>query len=832
MSTASGDRPRQELGRTFPILPQSRSRDLDSVIVSADELTHRSSRPPDHAAENQALAALAREMAASPNRILQKLAETALALCRAQSAGISLLDDTGKTFYWPAIAGQWACHVGAGTPRDFGPCGTVLDHNAPLVFSHPQRLFTYLEDVKPYLEEGLLVPFYADGQAVGTIWIVIHDKTRRFDAEDMRIMTGLADFAAAAYQAFLAATKVRGSERRLRDIINALPAAVYATDTEGRVTMFNEAAATFAGRSPQLGTDTWCVTWKLFWPDGTPMPHDQCPMATAVKERRPIRGMEGIVERPDGTRLRFIPYPTPLYDEAGAMVGAVNMAVDITDLKLAQETVARHRDEQAALYAFTDRLFRASTLQDVYAAALKAIRQALGCERAAVLLFDETGTMRFVAWVGLSEDYRRAVEGHSPWTREVKDPQPICIADVAASDLPDALKATVEAEGIAATAFIPLVVEGGLAGKFMAYYGAPHAFGQAEIDLATTIARQLGFSIQRIRSEDERRRTEHASRLLASIVETSDDAIVSKDLNGIVTSWNKGAERIFGYTPEEMIGKPIVALIPPDLRDEEPRFLERIRRGESIDHYETVRRRKDGSLIDVSLTISPVKDGTGKVAGASKIVHDISERKQAQVRHDMLTAEVQHRTKNLFAVVHAVVGRSFAGKQSVEDAKAAVLGRLDALAETHTMLMDKDWQGADLADVVRTEMSPYAGRVTIEGPSLILKAKTAQHFVLAVHELATNAAKYGALSNSTGRVDISWSRSHANGSGVLIFRWQERGGPPVAPPARKGFGSAVLEHVMAEYFDPPPRIDFKADGVAYELTGPFDALMTDGGQAS
>ena len=93
--------------------------------------------------------------------------------------------------------------------------------------------------------------------------------------------------------------------------------------------MFNQAAATFAGREPQLGTDTWCVTWKLYQPDGTPMPHDQCPMATALKERRPVRGLEGIAERPDGTRVRFIPYPTPLYDSSGAMVGAVNMIVDI-----------------------------------------------------------------------------------------------------------------------------------------------------------------------------------------------------------------------------------------------------------------------------------------------------------------------------------------------------------------------------------------------------------------------------------------------------------------------------------------------------------------------
>ena len=742
-----------------------------------------------------------------------------MALCRAQSAGISLLNDTGKSFYWPAVAGQWACHVGTGTPRDFGPCDTVLDHNAPLVFSHPERLFTYLEEVKPYLQEGLLVPFYVEGEAVGTVWIVMHDKAHRFDAEDMRIMTGLADFAAAAYHSFLASTKIRDSERRLRNVIDALPAAVYATDTEGRVTMFNEAAATFAGRAPQLGTDQWCVTWKLFWPDGTPMPHDQCPMATALKERRPIRGMEGIAERPDGTRVRFIPYPTPLYDEAGTMVGAVNMAVDITDRKLAEETVARHRDEQKALYAFTDRLFRASTLQDVYAAALEAIRRALRCERAAVLLFDEACAMRFVAWAGLSEDYRRAVDGHSPWTRDVKDPQPICIADVAASDLLDALKATVEAEGIAATAFIPLVVEGELAGKFMAYYDPPHAFDQAEIDLAITIARQLGFSIQRIRSEDERRRGEHSSRLFASIVETSDDAIVSKDLNGIVTSWNKGAERIFGYAPEEMIGKPIVTLIPPDLRNEEARIIERIRRGEGADHYETVRQRKDGSLMDVSLSVSPVMDGSGKVVGASKIVRDITERKQAQARHDVLTAEIQHRTKNLFAVVQAVVSRSFAGKQTVSDARTAVVSRLTSLAQTHIMLMDQEWQGAELAEIVRSEMKPYAGQVTASGPSLVLSAGAAQNFALAIHELATNAAKYGALSTTVGRVYINWSIAKANGAGEFTFQWQERGGPPVSPPTQKGFGSTVLEQVMAEYFDVPPRIEFASAGVSYEIIG-------------
>ena len=307
--------------------------------------------------------------------------------------------------------------------------------------------------------------------------------------------------------------------------------------------------------------------------------------------------------------------------------------------------------------------------------------------------------------------------------------------------------------------------------------------------------------------------------MLASIIETSGDAIVTKDVNGIVTSWNNGATRIFGYTADDMIGKPIMTLVPPDRHNEEPEILERIRRGERLEHYETVRRRKDGSLVDISLTVSPLKDAAGKVVGASKIARDITERKLAQARHELLRHEIQHRTKNLFAVVQAVVARSFAGRQTVKEAESAVVDRLGSLAQTHVLLIDNEWQGADLAEVVRSEMSPYADRVQVEGPDLLLTAKVAQNFALALHELATNAAKYGALSNSTGWVHISWSISKSNGSAVFAFRWQERGGPPVSPPVHKGFGSVVLEQVLAGYFDVPPRVEFAVGGVSYELTG-------------
>jgi two-component sensor histidine kinase len=310
--------------------------------------------------------------------------------------------------------------------------------------------------------------------------------------------------------------------------------------------------------------------------------------------------------------------------------------------------------------------------------------------------------MRFVAWRGLSDGYRQVVEGHSPWTQDTKDPQPICIGDVGSADLPESLKATVKAEGIGALAFVPLMAKGALVGKFMAYYKAPHVFSDAEIDLVVTISRQLGFSVERMNAVDAEQR--------------------------------------------------------------------------------------------------------------------------AHARQDLLARELHHRTKNLFAVVQAIVARSFANKHTVQEAETAVRDRLHSLAQTHTILLDKDWQGANLAEVVRAEMSPYGDRVSIEGPSLMLTAQAAQNFALALHELATNAAKYGALSNDMGRVDLSWSVLKPNGYRQFIFRWQERGGPHVTPPTGKGFGSAVLEQAMAEYFENPPQIEFAADGVAYEVVGSLEAI--------
>ncbi|HET6143541.1 MAG TPA: PAS domain S-box protein [Candidatus Acidoferrales bacterium] len=282
-------------------------------------------------------------MAESPRTILQALADTMLDVFDAGSTGISLLtkEDGGKRFYWPAIAGLWKQHIGGGTPRDFGPCGDVLDRNTTLLFGRLEQRYAYFQPVTPSVQEALLVPFYVEGKAVGTIWAVAHDEERKFDTEDERLMKSLGLFASSAYQ---------------------------------------------------------------------------------------------ILE---------------------------------------------------------------------------------------------------------------------------------------------------------------------------------------SLDALTT---QVSASLT----------AEQAAGLLASIVDSSDDAIVSKTLDGIITSWNKAAERLFGYTAEEIVGQHITTIIPADRRDEEAMILERLKRGERIDHFETVRHGKGGAELEISLTISPVKDSKGNIIGASKIARDIAERKRTE----------------------------------------------------------------------------------------------------------------------------------------------------------------------------------------------------------
>jgi PAS domain S-box-containing protein len=324
-------------------------------------------------------------------------------------------------------------------------------------------------------------------------------------------------------------------ERRFRELLDALPAAVYTTDVAGRITYYNEAAAELWGRRPLLGSSEWCGSWKLFWPDGTPMRHEDCPMALALKENRGVRGMEAVCGRPDGTRVPFLPYPTPLHDESGSLVGAVNMLVDI------------------------------------------------------------------------------------------------------------------------------------------------------------------------------------------------------------------------------------------------------------------------------------------------------SERKRAEEQQALLVRELHHRVKNTLATMQAIMGSTARSAQSIEDFKIALTGRIGALAKTHLLLSDES-QVAALAKILHGELDAFddgsGERIQLSGPCVELASRVASALGMAVHELTTNAAKFGALSVYGGRLDVTWSLTIEATRRTLNIDWVESGGPPVPPPTRQGFGTRLIEFVLPSQIQAKTDIDYRPNGVRVRLIVPLPAEKT------
>jgi PAS domain S-box-containing protein len=305
-------------------------------------------------------------------------------------------------------------------------------------------------------------------------------------------------------------------------------------------------------------------------------------------------------------------------------------------------------------------------------------------------------------------------------------------------------------------------------------------------------------------------------RWLASIVEYSDDAIVSKNLDRIITSWNRGAERIYGYLAEEVIGKSIAILIPPERQHEEDVIIERLRRGNRTDHFETIRRRKGGDPINVSLTISPVRDADGNAVGASLIAQDITERKRSEEREHLLMREVNHRAKNMLSVVDAIARQT--ATREPEHFVDRFSARIQALSANQDLLIQNAWYGVDIEDLVRAQLAPFAdligSRIAVCGPKLRLNAAAAQAIGLALHELSTNAGKYGALSILTGRVDICWD----DADDTFTMGWIEREGPPVSAPQRRGFGTTVMEVMAGSSVGGAVDLDFAPSGLVWRLT--------------
>ena len=320
----------------------------------------------------------------------------------------------------------------------------------------------------------------------------------------------------------------------------------------------------------------------------------------------------------------------PVKDDMGRLLFLAPTGTDITERKHTEQALTEFAQQQESLYKLTDQLQRTTSFEDVFNAALDAIFGALHCDRASILLFDDSDVMHFVAWRGLSDDYRKATDGHSPWKPNEKNAEPIGINDIVTGEIDDSLKAIIKGEGIGSLAFIPLVSDGHLIGKFMTYYNAPHIFSAAELDLSLTIANQLAFGIERKRAEEALRENERRFR---EMIDALPMAIYTTDAEGLLTHFNPAAVEFSGRVPKVGTDRWCVTskLYHPDgtpLPHDQCPMAIALKDGRVVSGAQAIAERPDGTRIWFEPYPTPLRDSSGRIVGGINMLVDVTERRQ------------------------------------------------------------------------------------------------------------------------------------------------------------------------------------------------------------
>jgi PAS domain S-box-containing protein len=476
------------------------------------------------------------------------------------------------------------------------------------------------------------------------------------------------------------------ARQQLASIVESSDDAIVSKDLNGLIVSWNPGAERLFGYSAgeMIGRSITTII-----PDH--LKSDEPGILERIRRGERIEHYETIRRCKDGRIVNVSLTVSPMRDEHGTIIGASKIARDVTERKRAETVMARRADEQTALYRFTNRLYRAETLKDIYAAALDAIMDAMHCGRASILRCDTDGVMRFVAWRGLSEGYRRATTGHSPWTLQDENPEPVCMIDVDRAELDQPLKTIVKQEGIGALAFIPLMAEGRLVGKFMVYYDTAREFDPEQMELALTLARQLGFAIERMRAEQARLSIQGELRMLSEKLEeeverrtlerdriwnVSEDLLAVSNFEGYFLSINPAWTRLLGWSEDEIKSMHVSELRHPEDAPASIAARAQLAHGATTVRMENRFRHKDGSWRWLQWTMTASK-GVLYVAGrhvtAEKEAAAALERAQRQTAHlqkmdaiGQLTGGIAHDFNNLLMIVS---GHAQSLKKRLKDAK-------------------------------------------------------------------------------------------------------------------------------------------------------------------
>jgi PAS domain S-box-containing protein len=839
---------------------------VDDVLIPAG-LVSRPSRAPDHAAENRALTTLAREMATNPPGVLQACAALVLELCHADSAGISLLKPGAESslFHWHAVVGPLTGPLGRSIQPEASPSGAVIARDRMLLVREAAQVFPDLKGIHPHGYETLLAPWHSNGEPVGALWAIKHTPEGQFDAEDARLLQSLTHFAAAAHRVTSALEEartgrveleqrveertrplseayesVRASEMRFRTALEIETVGVIYLDPEGHIIDANDAFLAMGGYSREdlaAGRLTWQGLTPPEWMEASEQAVAELKATgrTTPYEKEYIRkdgsrwwALFAAKRLPDGTIFEFV--------------------LDLTARKQAEEALASELKAMTRLHELSRQLVRSANLEEMLAQILDATIELHGADFGNIQLYDKaTQTLRIAVQRGFQQpflDHFAEVDANegSACGMALARRERVVIADIEQEPAYAPSLETARAAGYRAVQSTPLFTPAGQPlGMLSTHFREPHRWSERDLSLTDVYARLASDAIaaqllmQSLRESEERFR---------AVAEQAEAGIVMVNTEGQVIFANDRFGEIIGRARDELVGKTVRELThPEDWGLNEPRLQRMLTQGEPF----TVEKRyvrPNGSPVWVRNAVSPRRDATGRIVGGFAISIDITERKAAEEalqaseeRAKLLLGELQHRVRNTLSVIRSIVKRTAQTSTSVEDYAMHLDGRINAFARVQTAVARDPAAGLDLTDLVADELLTYAAhdgeQVRITGPSVRLKPKAAETFGLAVHELATNAVKHGALTVPQGRIRISWRVQNGSDPPRLVFEWKESGTPDrAARRKRRGFGTDLLERTLTYELKAKTVQTFEPDGLRCTIELPMTERIVMGNAAS
>jgi PAS domain S-box-containing protein len=701
-----------------------------------------------------------------------------------------------------------------------------------------------------------------------------------------------------------------------------LPMAIYACDATGRLLAFNKRAAELWGREPKIGDDNelYCGSHRLIFA-GRPIGRDETPMAHVLRTGEPVQGAEGIVIRPDGTRIWAMVHINPVRDENGRLIGAINCFHDITAQK---ETESRIREQDQRLNATYERatvgiaevdehgnrlrvnemasqitgrtrheLLTGNIFEGMFAEDLATERpmfEALVRGELEHYTIDKRVTRKDgrVVWVTMLASAVRDADGKFLYSvrvfQDITDRK--LIADALAAN-EQRLLATYETAMVSITEVdadgnilrvnetalelsrgtreqvlgrnIFLIAVPGRESEedlknFRALVSGEGGSYQCEkqifrrdgtpiwVVISTSAVRDAEgrflYAVRVMRDIDERKRAQedlrHSEERYRNLLEALPAALYTTDAEGRITYYNQQAVDLWGKRPvlheDKWCGS--VKLFWPDGKpmphDECPMAVA-LREGRELRNAEAVLERPDGTRVPFIPYPTLQRDDAGRITGAINMLVDITERKNAETRQRIMIDELNHRVKNTLATIQSFAKQSAVGAGSPEMFRERLVGRLIALSHAHDHLSRRSWANADLAEIAAAGLAPYqqeaADNIRIEGGSVELSPRAALVFSMIFHELATNAVKFGSLSDTAGKLALEWKHETEDGRKKLCVYWSESGGPEVQPPRHRGFGTMLVERGVKVELGGAASLDFNPQGVQCVIKVPVETPM-------